>query len=369
MWVVEGIEDGRWALITKTHHAVVDGVAGVDLMTTLFDAEPDPPEPAPDRWQPRPEPSQAQLVATSINATARDLAELPVRAAGELLRPASALARARAAVEGVAELAWAGLNPPPETPLNVEVGPHRRFAVVRASLDDFKAVKNAHGGTVNDVVLAVVAGALRSWLHSRGMRTEGLELRAGVPVSIRGDDDGAGGNQLAQVLCPLPIYVPDPIDRLRFVSEQMAELKDSRQALGAEVIAGLEDFAPPTILAQASRLNFSTRLYNLLVTNVPGPQVPLYVAGRRLEGVFPIPFLAGDRALAVAVLSYNGGMDFGLLADFDAMPDLDVVAAGVTASLAELLDVSGGPLARRAPKPTRTRQRARARRKPAPASS
>ena len=364
MWVVEGLEGGGWALITKTHHAVVDGVAGVDLMTTLFDAKPDP-EPggdAPDRWQPRPEPSQAQLVATAINHTARDLAELPVKVAGEALRPERALARAREAVGGVAELAWAGLNPPPETPLNFEVGPHRRFTIVRGDLDDFKTVKNAFGGTVNDVVLAVVAGALRRWLHARGMRTEGLELRAGVPVSIRGDD-GAMGNQLAQVLCPLPIYVPDPIDRLKFVVEHMQDLKGSRQAIGAEVIAGLEDFAPPTILAQASRLNFSTRLYNLLVTNVPGPQMPLYVLGRRLEGVYPIPFLAGDRALAVAVLSYDGHMDFGLLADFDAMPDLDVMAEGISLSLTEMLALSAGPLGRRAPKPTRTRQRAKARRK------
>src|SRR3712207_6029219 len=126
--------------------------------------------------------------------------------------------------------------------------------------------KNAFGGTVNDVVLAVVAGALRRWLHSRGLRTEGVELRAAVPVSVRGEDEhGAFGNKLAQVLCPLPVHVPDPIDRLRFVVERMRDVKDSKQALGAEVIASAQDFAPPTILAQATRMNFSTRFYNLLV--------------------------------------------------------------------------------------------------------
>jgi diacylglycerol O-acyltransferase / wax synthase len=213
-------------------------------------------------------------------------------------------------------------------------------------------------------VLAVVAGGLRRWLHARGTRTEGLELRVCVPVSVRTDDEhGAFGNKLVQVLCPLPVYVPDPIDRLRFVAEHMRDVKDSRQAVGAEVIASAQDFAPPTILAQATRMNFSTRFYNLLVTNVPGPQVPLYVLGRRLERVFPVPFLAGDRALAVAVMSYDGGMNFGLLADYDAMPDLDVLAEGVEASLAELVALAGaGPLGRRRPRTTRTRERARARR-------
>jgi WS/DGAT/MGAT family acyltransferase len=242
---------------------------------------------------------------------------------------------------------------------------------VPARLDDFKLVKNAFGGTVNDVVLAVVTGALRTWLHSRGLRTEGLELRAGVPVSVRADDErGTLGNKIVQVLCPLPVYISDPIDRLRFVSAEMKDVKESKQALGAEVIARAEDFAPPTILAQASRLNFATRFYNVLVTNVPGPQVPVYALGRRLEAVFPVPFLAGDRALAVAVMSYDGGMNFGLLADFDALPDLDVLTDGLEQAIAELVTLArGGPLARRKPHATRTQQRARERRRRAAAAA
>lgn len=365
LWLVEGLADGRWAIVSKTHHALVDGVSGVDLMTMLFDLTPEVRDTGGSPWHPRPEPSVAQLTATALNGTVRRLAELPLRAAAEVSRPTSTLGRVGEALEGLGEVAWAALNPPPDTPLNVRVGPHRRFAVSPADLDDFKLVKNAFGGTVNDVVLAVVAGALRSWLHARGLRTEGMELRVCVPVSVRTDDErGAFGNKLVQILCPLPIYIPDPIDRLRHVSEQMQGIKESKQALGAEVISRAEDFAPPTILAQATRMNFSTRFYNLLVTNVPGPQLPVYALGRRLEQVFPIPFLAGDRALAVAVMSYDGGMNFGLLADYDGMPDLDVVVEGLEQSLAELVALStGGPLGRRKPHATRTQQRARARRR------
>jgi WS/DGAT/MGAT family acyltransferase len=284
--------------------------------------------------------------------------------AAEAASPLDALARARETVEGIGEVAWAGLNPPPETPLQVRVGPHRRLRTVEARLEDFKTVKDAFGGTVNDVVLAVVAGGLRRWLHGRGMRTEGLELRVCVPVSVRTDEDhNAFGNKLVQILCPLPVYVADPIDRLRFVAENMHGLKHSKQALGAEAIASAEDFAPPTILARATRMNFSTRFYNLLVTNVPGPQFGLYVLGRRLERVFPVPFLAGDRALAVAVMSYDGGMNFGLLADYDAMADLDELAdrrRGVAGRARVARD--GRPAEPPQPRTTKTRERARARR-------
>jgi diacylglycerol O-acyltransferase len=172
----------------------------------------------------------------------------------------------------------------------------------------------------------VVAGGLRRWLRSRGVRTEGLELRALVPVSIRAADErGHMGNRLAAMRGPLPVYVEDPVARLQVVRAAMDGLKESKQAVGAEVLAGVQNLAPPTILAQASRINFSTRLFNLLVTNVPGPQFPLYALGRELQDLFPVAFLPRDHALAVAIMSYNGGMDFGLLGDYDAMPDLDAV--------------------------------------------
>ena len=210
--------------------------------------------------------------------------------------------------------------------MNVPIGPHRRLVLIRSELSDFKVVKDAFGGTVNDVVLSVVAGGLRRWLRSRGVRTEGLELRALVPVSIRAADErGQMGNRLAVMRGPLPVYVEDPVARLQVVRTAMDGLKESKQAVGAEVLTSVQNLAPPTVLAQASRINFSTRLFNLLVTNVPGPQFPLYALGRELLDLFPVAFLPRDHALAVAIMSYNGGMDFGLLGDYDAMPDLDAV--------------------------------------------
>jgi WS/DGAT/MGAT family acyltransferase len=348
-WLVQGLQGNRFALISKTHHALVDGVSGVDLATVLFDVEP-VPEPQPyegEPWAPQAEPSAAQLAARGVRGLARLPFELGGRAVSAAAHPQQSIGAAREAIEGVGEVAWAGLNPAPETPLNVPIGPHRRFAFVRNELSDFKLVKDSLGGTVNDVVLTVVAGALRGWLRSRGVRTEGLELRALVPVSIRTEAQHHQlGNRIAAMRGPLPVYVEDPVARLAVVREAMDGLKDSKQAVGAEVLAGVQSFAPPTVLAQASRINFSTRLFNLIVTNVPGPQVPLYVLGRELLDIFPIAFLPRNHALAVAIMSYNGGIDFGLLADYDAVPDLDEISDHLNASLAELVAAAGKPAAK-----------------------
>jgi diacylglycerol O-acyltransferase / wax synthase len=342
-WLVQGLEGGRFALLSKSHHALVDGSSGVDLMTVLFDISPVPPpvDHEGEPWVPSREPSSAELAARGLKGLAKTPVRLAARAAVAATHPGETLAATRTAAEGVGEIAWATLNPAPETPLNVEIGPHRRLELVRNELADFKKVKDAFGGTVNDVVLTVIAGALRRWLRSRGVRTEGLELRALVPVSIRGEDQHHQlGNQIAAMRGPLPVYVDDPVSRLRVVREGMDGLKDSKQAIGAEVLAAATNFAPPTVLAQASRLNFSTRLFNLIVTNVPGPQVPLYVLGRELQDLFPIAFLPREHSLAVAIMSYNGGMDFGLLGDYDAMPDLDFFGEAVQESLAELVDAA-----------------------------
>ena len=339
VWIVHGLEGGRFALISKTHHALVDGVAGVDIATVLFDLTPVPDElDGDDDWRPEPEPSDVDLVAEGVKGLVRTPFSLAGRAVGALQRPAETLERVREAAEGLGEVVWAGLNPAPDVPLNVEIGPHRRVRWVQSRLSDFKEVKNSLGGTVNDAVLAVVSGALRRWLQDRGVRTDGVELRALVPVSIRAEAErGALGNRIAAMRGPLPVYVDDPVERLRVVREAMGQLKESKQALGAEVIAGLNEFAPPTLLAQASRLNFSTRLFNLIVTNVPGPQFPLYLLGREMQEIVPIAFLPEHHALAVAIMSYNGKVDFGLLADYDAMPDIDPFASHLEESLAELL--------------------------------
>ena len=343
MWLIEGLEDDRFALITKTHHALIDGIAGVDLATVLFDLSPDPPPmPRSGRpWKPHQEPSTAHLLASGLIGAVKTGAAIAEGALDAVAHPERALARARDAAEGVGEIVWAGLNPAPETPLNVPIGPHRRFVGVTADLDDFKMVKSAFGGTVNDVVLGVVAGALRTFMISRGRRTEGLEMRALVPVSVRTEGEHAvGGNRIVVMRGPLPVYISDPVHRLHFVSNAMAGLKESKQALGAEVIAGAQNFAPPTILAQASRLNFSTRLFNLIVTNVPGPQFPLYVLGREMLQVIPVAFLPENHALAIAIMSYHGQMNFGLLGDFDAMPDLDVFGANIAEELATLVSLA-----------------------------
>jgi WS/DGAT/MGAT family acyltransferase len=340
VWLVQGLDDGRFALISKTHHALVDGVAGVDISTVLFDLSPVPAdqEVGDDGWAPESEPSQAQLVAEGIKGLLRTPGELAGRAAGALQKPGRAASDLREAAEGIGEIVWAGLNPAPDVPLNVPIGPHRRLWWLQRALDEFKGIKNVLGGTVNDVVLAVVAGALGSWFEEHGVRREGLELRALVPVSIRSEDDhGALGNRIAAMRAPLPVYVRDPVERLRIVRQAMGGLKESKQALGAEVISDLERFAPPTLLAMASRVNFSTRLFNLIVTNVPGPQFPLYLLGREMQELVPIAFLPEDQALAVAVMSYNGKMEFGLLADYDALPDLEALAGLFEESLDELL--------------------------------
>ena len=339
LWVVQGLEKGRFAIISKTHHALVDGVSGVDIATVLFDLSAVPAElPADEGWSAEPEPSGADLVAEGVKGLVKTPFELAGRALGAAQRPGETLERVREAAEGVGEVVWAGLNPAPDVPLNTKIGPHRRIWWVQSRLADFKEIKNALGGTVNDAVLTVVAGALGRWLRDRGVRTEGLELRALVPVSIRTEHDrGELGNRIAAMRGPLPVYVGDPVERLVTVREAMGSLKESKQALGAEVIAGLQDFAPPTLLAQASRLNFSTRLFNLIVTNVPGPQFPLYLLGREMERIVPIAFLPENHALAIAIMSYNGKVDFGLLADYDAMPDLEAFGGYLEQSLAELL--------------------------------
>jgi diacylglycerol O-acyltransferase / wax synthase len=341
LWLVQGLEGNRFAMINKTHHCLVDGVSGVDITTVLFDTSPTPTPVGPQPWTPGPEPTDAVLVAKGM----RGLAAFPLRVARRALHaarhPGETVDEMREAVEGLGNIAWKFANPPPPTPLNVPIGPHRRVRWIRMPLSDLKEIKNGLGGTVNDVFLAAVSGALARTLRRRGVRTEGLELRGIVPVSIRADDQRESlGNRITAMLGPLPVYANDPVERMRIVSQAMKGLKESKQAIGAEALTRLQDFAPPTVLARASRLNFSQRAYNLLVTNVPGPQFPLYLIGREMQGLAPVPFLAPERALAVAIMSYNGEVTIGLMGDYDAMADLDEFAADVEASVQELLVVA-----------------------------
>ena len=348
LWLVDKVEGDRFAVISKTHHCLVDGVSGVDIATVLFDAEPDPAPPpkAPPPWFPRPEPSAATLVADALAERASAPLEL-ARAAGEVIsRPEHAVEQLGRALGGLGAMLSAGLQGAPVSPYNVPIGPHRRFAWVDGDLAHFKAIKTALGGMVNDVVLAVVTGALRTHMLANGHDVEDVELKAMVPMSVRLEAQrGALGNRVTAMYAPLPVGAAEPLERFRIVHEAMAGLKESGQAVGAELITQLAGFAPPTVLAQAARLQSLQRVFNLTVTNVPGPQFPLYMLGKRLERIYPQVPLAGNTALGIAIMSYDGAISFGLLADYDAIPDLDDLAAALRDAIAELAAAAGVPAA------------------------
>jgi diacylglycerol O-acyltransferase len=344
VWLVEGLEEDRFAVLSKTHHALVDGISGVDIMSVLFDTSPEPAAPTDpgDRWLPRPLPSRAQLLAEALLERATIPAEIGRSLRAVFRGPRRIAGGLRDAAVGVGAMAWAGLNPAPASPYNKSIGPHRRFTWVRADLKDMKAIKDELGGTVNDVVLSVVAGALGRHLRRRGRDTNGLELKAMVPVSVRSDvQRGALGNRVAAMMAPLPVWCQEPVARLDIVSEQLKGLKSGGQAVGAQVLTDLSGFAPPTIMGQASRLMARQRFFNLVVTNVPGPQFPLYLLGRRMLDPFPMVPLAKNQALGIALLSYDGHINFGLVGDFDLLWDLDDFAADLEESLAELADAAG----------------------------
>jgi diacylglycerol O-acyltransferase / wax synthase len=356
MWLVEGLEEG-FAIVAKSHHCLVDGVSGVDITTVLFDTEPDPdPDrlPAREPWLPKPEPSEAEVLAEALLERATSPAEA-VRGVRALFRAPRQIARATVdGLEAAGAFARAGFAAPP-SPLNVPIGPYRRFAWLRADLTELKRIKDEAGGTVNDVILAAVAGALGRYLRARGHAIHDLELRAMVPISVRtADERGTLGNRVSSYMAPLPVWCEDPTERLRRVSETMGDLKQSKQAVGASLLTELTDFAPPTIANQAARLQSRQRFFNLVVTNVPGPQFPLYLMGRELRAIFPMVPLAKRQAVCVGIMSYNGQVNFGLIGDYDAMSDLDDLATGLETALAELSEAAGGERPRRR-KPTRAR--------------
>ncbi len=275
IWLVDRMAGKRFALIAKTHHALVDGISGVDITTVLFDTSPEPlvaPHP-PEPWIPRPLPGPAKLLGEALLERSTVPAEM-TRGARALLRtPRKALARLREDIASIGATTLAGINAPaPATPFNVEIGPHRRYTWVDADLAQFKGIKDSLGGTLNDVVLTAVSLALGSYLRSEGHDTEGLVLKAMVPVSVRSAEQrGALGNRVAAMWAPLPVGKTNPVESFEEIRLAMNDLKESGQAVGAEVLINLAGFAPPTILSQAARLQARQRFFNLVVTNVPGP--------------------------------------------------------------------------------------------------
>ncbi|MGA2320401.1 MAG: wax ester/triacylglycerol synthase family O-acyltransferase [Solirubrobacteraceae bacterium] len=345
IWLVQSMSGGRFALIAKTHHALVDGISGVDITTVLFDTAREPaatPGPA-SPWVAKPLPGPAKLLGEALLERTTVPGEM-TRAARALLRaPRRAVSEVKDAITSVGATTLAGINAPaPPSPFNVDIGPHRRYTFLDADLAQFKAIKDSLGGTINDVVLASVALALGRYLRSQGHDTERLVLKAMVPVSVRTQTQrGALGNQVAAMWAPLPVGVENPAECLHQIARAMEDLKKSGQAVGAQVLTNLAGFAPPTILSQAARLQARQPFFNLVVTNVPGPQFPLYLLGRRLHVLYPVVPLAQRQAIGIAVMSYDGHLGFGLLGDYDAVPELERIGRDLKAAIASLARAAG----------------------------
>jgi diacylglycerol O-acyltransferase / wax synthase len=354
IWLVQSMSGGRFALVAKTHHALVDGVSGVDITTVLFDTarEPAPTGPAAP-WSAKPLPGQAKLLGEALIERSTVPAEM-ARGARALLRaPRKALAQVKDGLAAAGATTLAGLQAPaPSSPFNVDIGTHRRYTFVDAELATFKVVKDSLGGTLNDVVLASVSLALGRYLRGHDYDTSGLVLKAMVPVSVRTKAErGALGNRVAAMWAPLPVGVENPAECLREIAAAMQDLKKGGQAVGAQVLTNLAGFAPPTILSQAARLQARQPFFNLVVTNVPGPQFPLYLLGRRLRVLYPVVPLAQRQAIGIAVMSYDGHLGFGLLGDYDALPELESIALDLRWAISALARAAGmSPRVARAPR-------------------
>jgi WS/DGAT/MGAT family acyltransferase len=345
IWLVQRMAGGRFALIAKTHHALVDGISGVDITTVLFDTAPEPliaPRPAAP-WTAKPLPGQAKLLGEALLERTTVPAEMGRGTRALLRAPRKALSQLKDSVSSIGSTTLAGISAPaPPSPFNVDIGPHRRYTFLDADLAQFKAIKDSLGGTLNDVVLTAVSLALGRYLRDQGHDTEGLVLKAMVPVSVRSDSQrGALGNQVAAMWAPLPVGVESPAECLQEIRVAMEHLKESGQAIGAQALVNLAGFAPPTILSQAARLQARQRFFNLVVTNVPGPQFPLYLLGHRLQVLYPVVPLARRQALGIAVMSYDGHLGFGLLGDYDALPQIEGIAQDLRWAIAALARAAG----------------------------
>jgi diacylglycerol O-acyltransferase / wax synthase len=340
LWFVEGLEGGHVALIQKTHHALVDGISGVDVATVLLDFEPEPTVLDAPPWEPAPEPDPADLLFDSITERFGGPMSLVGAVRNLLSAPRAALERAAHVVRTVSTLGTGGVVAP-RTSLNASVGRHRRFTTVQVSLEDVKTVRRAHGGTINDVVLAGVGGGLRALLQQRGELAPDLTLKVFCPVSVRDESEHLRlGNRVSAMFVPLEVSAADPVERLRAVQATTAELKTREQAVGAAFLVGLTEYAVPTLLGLAARLVHSQPFFNLVVTNVPGPQVPLYCMGARMLEAYPIVPLAQNLTIGIAILSYCGQLHLGLLADRDRAPDLEVLAQGIEGAFTELTKIA-----------------------------
>jgi WS/DGAT/MGAT family acyltransferase len=330
LWVIEGLADDRFALLVKTHHAIADGISAFDLFTALVSPTPDDTVDPPQPWTPRPAPSGARLLADGLARQAATPLTMAQRLYAIASDPAGVGATTRASMRALVDLAGSGVALPPPTPLNQPISAHRRFDWLTLGLDEVKAVKAKIGGTVNDVALASVAGGLREFLIGRGCDVSDLKLRVVVPVSVRSEDErGQASNRASGWLLDLPIHEPDPARRLAAIAAETTKRKQVRQELGPDVLGRVAEYAMPGVLGLGVRLLSRLHPYNLIVTNVPGPQVPLYLLGARLLGGFPQVPLFENQGLGIALFSYCGSLGFGFNADRDVLHDVDVLAAAV----------------------------------------
>ena len=342
LWVIEGLRGNRFALLGKTHHAVADGISAFDLFAALLSTDPDRPseeEAAP--WRPRPAPGLWTLLRDECIYQVTAPLRLAREVAGALGDPERLSARALESLRAIYEVVGAGFPLPPSTPLNRTIGPHRRFDWLGLDLDEVKAVKRHLGGTVNDVVLATVAGAVRRFLERRGAKVRALDYRVVVPVNMRTQDErGIMTNRASAWLMSLPVGEPDARRRFASIRRKTERLKASKQELGPEALGRAIEYAIPGTLTLGVRLAARLHPYNLIVTNVPGPQVPIYLLGARLQAAFPQVPLFESQGFSIAIFSYCGELCWGFNADLDVMPDLDQFVAAVAASFAELRRVA-----------------------------
>ncbi|SEL99474.1 acyltransferase, WS/DGAT/MGAT [Blastococcus sp. DSM 46786] len=346
LWLVEGLADGRWALISKVHHCMVDGVAGTDLMQLMFDLDPDATHAEPREWTPRRDPSSAALMAGAITEAAtaplRTLTGLP--GVGAAVRNVKGLTEtSRTLARTVPSLAKQAITPTARS-LNGHIGPHRRWAWTQGSLAEFKEVRTALGGTVNDVILTAITKAFRDLLQGRGeLSSDKLVVRTMVPVSVRSASRrGSLDNQVSAVFVDLPVGDPDPASRLRSIRGQMDEYKRAMQAVDVPSIIAMGDYVAPSMLSLGVRAGMQAGQMwcQAVTTNVPGPRVPLYVLGKRMRSAHAYVPIAGGIRCSIGIFSYLDTMTFGINADFDAFPDVDVLSGGIRRGIEELLELA-----------------------------
>lgn len=338
MWIAEGLEGGRWAMLSKTHHCMVDGVSGTDLLTVILDDSPAPERASPPAWRAEPEPGQGALLTHALRDRSISPYEMTRSLRSALRGPRRALAQLRELGTGLGTLR--SLASPLDSSLNGPIGPHRRWGWAGTTLDDVKAIRRRFGGTVNDVVLTAITKGFRELLLSRGEEVEGRVVRTLVPVSVRREDErGSYNNRVSAMFAELPVGIEDPVARLESLRAQMDGLKEQKQAVAAEVLTSLSGFAPPLLLALGGRLfaRLPQRSVQTVTTNVPGPQRPMYAAGRRMLQVMPYVPLAGSVRIGIAIFSYAGALTFGVTGDYETAPDLDVLCHGIEEGIDELV--------------------------------